>query len=250
MSYIHDALKSSARQREALQAGQTAVPEPELRERSREAGWSPGRVLLILLLLLLGFWFWRGATGPLPQTPDVVTLPEAVPDVPAQVPALPEVETEIETRAPPDRPSAEELKGVKIRLNAPVASPSRPAAGSPLSVTQPSSTAGEATSSVGAVQKPQTPAAGTSAAAEVQAEDPYSRLPYLRQLPAEQQRELQGLHFSVHIYAEQPAARLVKHENRILREGDFVRSGLRIVEIIPHGVVLQYRQMRFRVPAL
>ena len=42
----------------------------------------------------------------------------------------------------------------------------------------------------------------------------------------------------------------VKYEGKMLREGDFVRPGLRVEAIVPRAVVLQYRQTRFKVPAL
>lgn len=238
MSYIHDALKASSRQREALQAGQPGAPEPAPPEQKDKTGGTTGRVLLILLLLLLGFWFWRGASGPLPRESDVIVPPEAVPDVPAPAPVLPEAEPDQSSR-----PRTEELKGVRIELNAPAANP-------PRQVAQPLPAVAESKPSVDADQEPQAEASDTSVDVEEQPEDPYSQLPYLRQLPAEQQRELSGLRFSVHIYAEEPGARLVKYEDRVLREGSFVRSGLRIVEIIPRGVVLQYRETRFKVPAL
>jgi hypothetical protein len=103
---------------------------------------------------------------------------------------------------------------------------------------------------------PVTPQPVTSASRErvepatTEAPDPFADLPYMRQLPVEQQRELGEIRFTVHIYSDEPSSRMVKHGDRMLREGDFVRSGLRVEAIIPRAVVLQYRQTRFKVPAL
>jgi general secretion pathway protein B len=74
--------------------------------------------------------------------------------------------------------------------------------------------------------------------------------PYLRQLPVEVQRVLPALNFSVHIYSDTPAARMVKLEDRVLREGQRVAPELDVVAIIPRAVVLRYRDQPFKVPAL
>ncbi|MBR9885088.1 MAG: general secretion pathway protein GspB [Oceanospirillales bacterium] len=80
--------------------------------------------------------------------------------------------------------------------------------------------------------------------------DPYAGLPYLRQLPVDVQRVLPDLRFSVHIYSEQQGSRLVKLGDRVIREGQRVAPDLMLEAIIPRGVVMQYRDYRFRVPAL
>lgn len=99
-------------------------------------------------------------------------------------------------------------------------------------------------------------AAGQSAPEEVATEsppvapDPYTDLPYLRQMPVGLQRELPDMRFSVHIYSPSPESRMVKLGDRVLREGQRLTSEVTIEAIIPRGAVLRYREHRFKVPAL
>ncbi|GAA0691633.1 hypothetical protein GCM10009104_18200 [Marinobacterium maritimum] len=226
MSYIHDALKASSEQRKAAQVengAATAVPTSAA--KPAKTGWSLGRILLILLLGLLLYWFWRFPDQQSAVAPVVTDEPEAV-------------------TLKPQTPEAEEpdLSGVKIAIRkepARLPTPARPEVAESRSVAPPAS-----------VEPPGAPEPVETVQQEAVEQDPYAGLPYLRQLPVEQQRELQGIRFNVHIYSDEPRSRLVKFEDRVLREGDFVRPGVRIVEIIPRAVVLQYRDTRFKVPAL
>lgn len=219
MSYIHDALKASAEQRKRAQD----VPSPPLGGGgvpARSVGWVGwlGRALLMVLLALLLFWGWRIYDRPPPA--------EIEPPLAVERVSMP---------TPSPAGDAPDLSGVKISIRetpevSPGVSPSTPA----------TATKDEQAEVADAVD----------AQVEVATEDPYASIPYLRQLPVELQRELQNIRFSVHIYAAEPSSRLVKYEGKMLREGDFVRPGLRIEAIVPRAVVLQYRQTRFKVPAL
>lgn len=231
MSYIHDALKASSAQRKQSQVSDASgAGQPRSVAAPERAGISPGRWLLIILLGLLLLWFWnRWSTQQASE--EVVTPDQAVPSAP-----------------PVEMVSEPDLSGVKIRLRA---NGDQPVS----SVRAGSVDQAAATSDSGAVTaKPDSPSlgldTGLESAAEPVSEDPYANLPYLRQLPVELQREVRGIRFSVHIHSATAASRLVKYEGRVLREGDFIRPGLRVEAIIPRGVVLQYRQTRFKVPAL
>lgn len=224
MSYIHDALKASSEQRKAVQGGESPAAEVPVRnDDPPPRRWSLGLVPLVLLLGLLLYWFWRTPDQQVPLVPVEVETPDTAVSGPRAV-----------ATAEPD------LDGVKIAIRQePVQAPARPSAQPQISETRteaPVAPASDASETV--IQEPEL------------APDPYAGLPYLRQLPVEQQRELKEIRFTVHIYSNEPRSRLLKYEDRVLREGDFVRPGLRVEAIIPRGVVLQYRQTRFKVPAL
>ncbi|MBV0934593.1 general secretion pathway protein GspB [Marinobacterium weihaiense] len=223
MSYIHDALKASAERRQQVTGvGADASASTAVDTASRGWRWGPGRWLLLILLALLLYWLIdTGRQGTHVPQPGQAATGESLPRP--------------EMSAPTAADSAPDLSGVKIELRRP-SSPtpqvrSRSEASIPVTPARPVVPADDVPESV-----PAPP-------------DPYADLPYLRQLPVELQRDVQGLRFSVHIYSETPASRMVKHQGRVLREGDFIRPGLRLEAIIPQGAILQYRQTRFRVPA-
>ncbi|GAA0789377.1 general secretion pathway protein GspB [Marinobacterium sediminicola] len=223
MSYIHDALKASSEQRKAAQGTPEPASEPApLEVTQRRRGWSPGLVLLILLLGLLLYWFWR---TPVQQPEDSVDRVQ---------PAAAKTEPVAAAQDEPD------LSGVKIAIRTPAVTAAPRRAEAPARAESPDTAPSGPPTAAASVESP--PAASDPG--------PYADLPYLRQLPVDQQRELQEIRFTVHIYSDEPGSRLVKYDGRVLREGDFVRPGLRIEAIIPRGVVLQFRQTRFKVPAL
>jgi hypothetical protein len=226
MSYIHDALKASSEQRKATQPMPEPIPPASSFMDDDQSGkrWPWGRTLLILLLGLLLYWIWRSA------------------DEPAQLPIHPDGAEAVNPPSPEQAVPEPDLSGVKIaiRQTPEPRTAARPSAPSP------------AVSSTPVTPQSVNPATTQDRAepATTEAPDPFANLPYMRQLPVEQQRELGEIRFTVHIYSDEPSSRMVKHGDRMLREGDFVRSGLRVEAIIPRAVVLQYRQTRFKVPAL
>ncbi|MEH6814336.1 MAG: general secretion pathway protein GspB [Motiliproteus sp.] len=73
---------------------------------------------------------------------------------------------------------------------------------------------------------------------------------YWRQLPLSVQRNLPPLDFTVHIYSENPASRMVKINGVSMREGQRVSLSLRLERITPEGVILAYKGYRFRMNAI
>jgi general secretion pathway protein B len=181
-------------------------------------------MLLAALVLALSVWWLQDGSEQaeiaLRETGMVV---ESAPSV--SIPVKPEVE--------PD------LSGVKLVIDPPAAArahaASSPQPESPAAVATPASVSSEVAPEVAAPEP---------------APDPWANTPYLRQLPVEVQRALPALNFSVHIYSDTPAARMVKLEDRVLREGQRVAPELDVVAIIPRAVVLRYRDQPFKVPAL
>ena len=75
--------------------------------------------------------------------------------------------------------------------------------------------------------------------------DPYEGIPNQRQLAIELQRELPDMSISVHVYSAKPGSRLVRIDNTVYREGDFVASELKLEEITPNGMIMSFRDTRF-----
>jgi len=96
------------------------------------------------------------------------------------------------------------------------------------------------------------PAPPSSAKAVEQdgAADDTDALPLLQDLPAAVRKSLPPLQLAGHVYAQNPAKRLIIINNRICREGDMVDNGLYLDRIIWEGVVLRYQNTRFRMKLL
>jgi general secretion pathway protein B len=71
--------------------------------------------------------------------------------------------------------------------------------------------------------------------------------PLKGKLPIELQQALPPIDISGHIFAEQPAARMVFINGHIQHEGDSISPGLRLVAITPSGVEMSFRDTPFRI---
>jgi len=69
------------------------------------------------------------------------------------------------------------------------------------------------------------------------------------QLPDDIKKELPDININGHIYSDQKSARIANINGYITREGDKVSSGLILEEITTAGVILSYKEYRFRVRA-
>ncbi|MBV1787967.1 general secretion pathway protein GspB [Marinobacterium sp. D7] len=230
MSYILQALKESEAKREANAAPEAAVRAPEYdmtadpggKKRHAFVWWLGGAVLAALVAGILLF-----------KLPADASKEMAVGSEPIPAPA------DAAAQGSASENEKSELVGVKLVLNPP-AERKHAATGDNPSTVKPAET------SKAFIRVPEKSA---PAPAEAQIEpDPYANIPYLRQLPAEIQRELPELRFSVHIYAESRFDRRVKLGDRMMSEGQRVKPELRIEEIIPRGVVMRYREQLFKVP--
>ncbi len=74
-----------------------------------------------------------------------------------------------------------------------------------------------------------------------------AKIPFLRQLPAEVRVRIPEIHISYHAYFFDAARRMVSIDGKIFREGNIIDGDLKLVWITPSGVVLQYKNWRFRV---
>jgi hypothetical protein len=71
----------------------------------------------------------------------------------------------------------------------------------------------------------------------------------LRDLPAPLQRSLPDISITLHRYAETAAARMIRVNGRIAREGDPVTGDLSVAEITRSGVVFVIGDQRFYMDA-
>ena len=72
-------------------------------------------------------------------------------------------------------------------------------------------------------------------------------IPYLADLSAEIRAALPDMQFSGHVYSPAPELRLIMINESVVREGEAVDSDLFLDEITADGLVLRYRQTRFKV---
>lgn len=94
--------------------------------------------------------------------------------------------------------------------------------------------------------------APAKAAPAVAARAPGSRLPIreFTELPESARNELPAMTFSFHVYSADPQKRTIIINNRRLREGDEVGSGLTLEEITEDGVVLAGARQRVHIGVL
>jgi general secretion pathway protein B len=71
--------------------------------------------------------------------------------------------------------------------------------------------------------------------------------PLMDDLPVAIRAGIPDLTFAGHVYSEVPEQRLIIINNRIVREGDLISSGLSLQQIDSDGVVLKYEKSVFRV---
>ncbi len=228
MSYILEALKKSDKERQRekipdLQADHS-LPFVERRKRKGPALYLLG-ALVLAATVVLG---WRQFTGdPIPQLADT-SKTDAAPVTASQVPEVPE--------------PLEQTAALPAAEKEPV-----PAAVSPPVVSTPEIPTFR--DSVPEVEAETAEPAGESAppvSPEPVVQDT-AAIPLLDELPAAVRKGIPELSFAGHVYADEPAKRLIIINNRIVREGAMVSNGLSLETIEANSVVLQYETVLFRV---
>lgn len=215
MSLILDALKKSDRNRERgkvpdLQADHSgdSPAKPPLRRHRR---WL---FPLVVLLLVGGGWLaWQFFTAS--GSPVVTPSPPPLVSIPVPPPVEP---------APPATPPA--VKPLEPAVTVPAPKPQS----SVTAVQEPS----EKTLPVAAEPKPVHPAE--------------AEIYELERLPAQIAQGLPELIVSVHYFTPNPDSRMVRINNRILREGGTLPGGIKIVSIERDGIICETQGVRFRLP--
>lgn len=73
--------------------------------------------------------------------------------------------------------------------------------------------------------------------------------PMLAMLPAAVRASVPPLVVNAHVWSDDPAKRFVMLNGRLFRDGEVVQDGLRLVAVLADGAELEWRGVRFRVPA-
>lgn len=73
------------------------------------------------------------------------------------------------------------------------------------------------------------------------------RIYSLKELPESMKKDLPGFSFSAFLYSENPASRMVRINDRMLKEGQELVPGLRLKEITPDGVIFLHKEVRFLI---
>ncbi len=242
MSYILEALKQSEKERKQEP---TTEPQPipvvvARQAPARRRGRLPGAVVVAVALGILVWWQWKAG---LPSEPVVAQVAAT----PASQPAAPKAAGTVANGRPAAMVSSlgtDDLKGIRIQVEAPV--PVRARSAAPSGTVRTDTAASARSDEPSQALAPQQDAKNDSGAATTAHAD----VPYWRQLPVDVQRRLPELRFSVHIYSKDPAARRVKVGEQMMREGQRISPQLRLEEIIPRGVILTYEDYRFRMNVL
>jgi len=236
MSFILDALKKSEKKRETAEVPNlhTVHGESPPPPRKRRPLW-PYLLIAVLLLnagVLIWYVFFREepqvavvANDPV-KTEVAATAPEPVPPSPEPVVTPPQPAPEpapaTVVREPAPTPVREtEVAQVVTPPPPPVAS--RPETPIVAAVPEP-------------VSQPQPIEIGPPPVLE------------LEDLPGEVRARVPEMTISVYAYSASPASRLVRINNRILREGGYLEVGLRLEEIAPKELIFTFEGFRFRVP--
>lgn len=75
-------------------------------------------------------------------------------------------------------------------------------------------------------------------------------VPLLKELPLATQAFIPDIHFSGHVYSSEPNLRMIMANSSIVREHDLVAPETRLEEITVTGVILTFRELRFRIELL
>jgi hypothetical protein len=75
-------------------------------------------------------------------------------------------------------------------------------------------------------------------------------IPLVQELPQGTKDQIPSIFFSSHSWSGKPSEKVVTMNGEIRREGDVVAQGVRLIEILPESVVLDFQGTRFRLRAL
>lgn len=248
MSFILDALKKSEKKRETAEVPNlhTVHGEGSPPPRKRRSLWP--YLLIAVLLLNAGVLIWYVFFREEPRVAAVVTEPAPAPIVesapvapaipaPLVVPAPEAVITPPEPAAAPPQPAPEPASAPLPRSES-ATLPVRETEVAKIVVPPPLESRPE-TPVVAAVPEPVSPPQPIEVGPPPVLE--------LEDLPGEVRGRVPEMTISVYAYSATPASRLVRINNRILREGGYLDVGLRLEEIAPRELIFTFEGFRFRV---
>jgi general secretion pathway protein B len=236
VSYILEALKKLEQKRQqegtpnllTLQGDATKV-------RKKRSVWpylTLGVFLLNGIIVLLLFWIapWKHAGPPLSQTSRVARESTT----PPPVTVLPEKNEQPVAETKKDVPPLEKKD---VTQSAPSQPPTHP----------PSKVVVEAAQPKTAPVQPPTPikTSPESSPREIKPIKPSNKVLSIKELPAAIKGGLPELKMTVHSYNEHPQSRFVVMNNNTIREGQSINADLKVEQITPNGVILNYQGHRF-----
>ena len=236
MSYILEALKKLEQKRQ-----QEGIPNlltfqgDATKVRQKRSLWpyiTLGVVLLNGIMVLLFFWIapWKHAGQPLPSQPKVAR--ESIAPQSAATPPEKKEEQIAETKKDVPPPEKKDLAQ---------AGPGQPPLATPGKVVV------EATQPKTAPAQPPTPIKTSPEASprEIKPVKPSNKVLSIKELSATIKGSLPELKMTVHSYNEQPQSRFVVINNNTIREGQPMNADLKVEQITPNGVILNYQGHRF-----
>ena len=244
MSFILEALKKSEQQRQQNAASPKQVGARRLSLHPRNSRHRPYWLLVtVLLLLMLGGWWHFSASGPnqgdLPVVERVESPPPAKNRFDSSEPAV---------IAEPDN-SPKVVESATGVVGQAVVQPVEPVLQpTPVIETAPvprsfirTATSGKKAPSAIKAQ------ADTSIAEGLTPQKESSTLPLYTDLSTGLRERMPRLDMSMHFYTPVSERRLVRINNLLLREGDWVSGEVEIVEITPTGVILDFLGKDFKL---
>jgi general secretion pathway protein B len=248
MSLILDALKRAERERnaDAVPApGEVSVPAAG-RARPRRRWWIAVTIVAVAVGTVLGWKAWRGK--PARVAPPMVTQTPPAPPVIVARPAPPPAP--LPAPSPAVVPGTEAVASLDDLTDEPIleAVPAPPGDAAAAAVTpapapapvpaKPEAQAPEPT--------PSEPSAAPAEPAAAPAEIPPALtqpapLRKFREMPPDYRADFPALKIEIHVYEKARAQRFVMINGRKYREGERLSEGPQLVEIVPEGIVLEYR---------
>lgn len=232
MSFILEALKKSEQQRLQNNTPQQEVCKRTLSLSSRRSRrWSSWLVAGFLpLVLLSGWWFYRGSEpATLAPAPAVNGASHAPSSLNQPRPSEPTADPQdfVSAQAPQSGDfSAEDSTPIPAESRALSTPPARVHGSTPRKIME---TAERVTTGVG--------------------EQPEARsqenLPLYLDLSKELRDRIPRLAMSMHYHSADPGRRLVRINDRLLHEGDWLSSELHVVEITSTGAILDFQGKSF-----
>ena len=247
MSFILEALKKSEQQRQ-----QQATPAKKVNRRtlSLQAGPSGRRLPwlvagLLPLLLLYGWWYYAQtdnsqtappvnvqSTSPVP--PQTVVTPEKV--TPAEVLQEEVAKTNPVMQSTPPRATIPvEPSPVPRTLGTPKTSQTPPLQGNFFSTADRKIQTIEAPVETLVISQPE-----PHPLTEEELYPSSTRLPLYSELSGELRGRMPAINMSMHFYNKEPNRRLVRINDLLLHEGDWVAHDLKLLEITGDGVMLDF----------
>ncbi len=235
MSFILEAIKKSEQQRQQKNPSQQKVRKRTLSLPTHQSNRRLYWILtgLLSIALLCGWWLYSNREQT-PPPPSLVNRPSIT------TPSNQTRQSKPATSAPKTTRSVvtnDPQSLVSVTEPAPMP---RIIVSSPPPLAQPSTAVSTSNQSRGSVTEPHTIGVMPPKPMPVQ-------LPLYLDLSRELRNRIPDLAMSMHYYTTNPDRRLVRINNQLLHEDDWVDQDLQVIEITPSGVTLDFSGKRFEM---